>query len=220
MVTKLFMLDDHQTMLEGYKAVLRMNKQNIAIETTDANTCEEAYNILMNPDKYGTFDFAFLDYSVPAYEAQQLYSGEDVAALIRKHHPKTKIVVLTSHYDGIRLFDIIKKVAPEGLLVKSDFKPQDLNTAFEKIRLGEKYYSETVVKNLKEKLLSHGLLDTIDRKIIQLIAAGYQIKTIAEKLNLSQDTIKKRKSKIKDLLGIEKGNDEDLLLECRRLNLI
>jgi hypothetical protein len=39
-------------------------------------------------------------------------------------------------------------------------------------------------------------------------------------MNLSQDTIKKRKSKIKDLLGIDKGNDEDILKECRHLKLI
>ncbi|PKP14619.1 MAG: hypothetical protein CVU07_13940 [Bacteroidetes bacterium HGW-Bacteroidetes-23] len=219
MKVKLFMLDDHQAMLEGYKAILSMN-QNFVLETTDAHSCEQAYNILTQPEKFGTFDFAFLDYSVPAFEAQQLYSGEDVALLVRKHHPSTKIMILTSHYDGIRLFELIKKVQPEGLLVKSDFKPQDLNKAIEIIQKGEKYYSETVINNLKEKLLSHGLLDSIDRKIIQLIAEGYQIKTIAEKLNLSQDTIKKRKSKIKDLLGIEKGNDEDLLMECRRLNLI
>jgi DNA-binding NarL/FixJ family response regulator len=219
MQAKLFMLDDHQAMLEGYKAILSMN-QNLAFETTDANSCEQAYTIITQPEKFGTFDFAFLDYSVPAFEAQQLYSGEDVALLVRKHHPSTKIMVLTSHYDGIRLFELIKKVQPEGLLVKSDFKPQDLNKAIEVIQKGENYYSETVVNNLKEKLLSHGLLDSIDRKIIQLIAEGFQIKTIAEKLNLSHDTIKKRKSKIKYLLGIEKGNDEDLLMECRRLNLI
>lgn len=219
MVAKIFMLDDHLAMLEGYKAILNMN-QNLVFETTDAYSCEQAYNILTQPEKYGTFDFAFVDYSVPAYEAQQLYSGEDVAVLVRKYHPAAKIMVLTSHYEGIRLFDLIKKVQPEGLLIKSDFKPQDLNVAFNKIQQGEKYYSETVIHNLKEKLLSQGFLDAIDRKIIQLIAEGYQIKTIAEKLNLSQDTIKKRKSKIKDLLGIEKGNDEDLLLECRRLNLI
>jgi DNA-binding NarL/FixJ family response regulator len=194
--------------------------QNFVFETTDAHSCEQAYHILTQPDKFGTFDFAFLDYSVPAFEAQQLYSGEDVAVLVRKHHPFTKIMVLTSHHDGIRLFELIKKVQPEGLLVKSDFKPQDLNKAIEIIQKGGKYYSETVAKNLKEKLLSHGLLNDIDRKIIKLIAEGYQIKTIAEKLNLSQDTIKKRKIKIKDLLGLEKGNDEDLLMECRRLNLI
>lgn len=219
MQVKLFMLDDHQATIEGYKAILGMN-QSINMETTDANTCEQAFAILTQPEKYGTFDLAFLDYSVPAFEEQKLYSGEDVAVLVRKHHPTTKILVLTSHNDGIRLFDLIKKVQPEGLLVKSDFKPQDLNKAIEVIQKGEKYYTESAIQNLKEKLLSHGLLDSIDRKIIQLIADGFQIKTIAEKLNLSQDTIKKRKSKIKDLLGIEKGNDEDLLVECRRLNLI
>jgi hypothetical protein len=39
-------------------------------------------------------------------------------------------------------------------------------------------------------------------------------------MNVSEDTIKKRKSKIKDLLGIEKGGDEDILKECRALGLL
>jgi DNA-binding NarL/FixJ family response regulator len=77
-----------------------------------------------------------------------------------------------------------------------------------------------VKESIKERLLSQGHIDTIDRQIITLLSEGFQIKTIADSMNLSQDTIKKRKSKIKDLLGIDKGNDEDILKECRNLKLI
>jgi hypothetical protein len=37
---------------------------------------------------------------------------------------------------------------------------------------------------------------------------------------ISEDTVKKRKSKIKDLLGIEKGSDEAILKECKLLGLL
>ncbi|MBC7438472.1 MAG: response regulator transcription factor, partial [Flavobacterium sp.] len=67
---------------------------------------------------------------------------------------------------------------------------------------------------------AQGFLDSIDREIITLLAEGFQIKTIASKMNVSEDTVKKRKSKIKDLLGIEKGSDEDILKQCRILGLL
>jgi DNA-binding NarL/FixJ family response regulator len=128
--------------------------------------------------------------------------------------------MLTSQSEAFILYDIVHKVRPNGLLIKSDFDGDGLLEAFDAVVEGNTYYTETVRESIKERLLSQGLLDSVDRQIITLISEGFQIKTIAETMNLFQDTIKKRKSKIKDLLGIDKGNDEDILKECRHLRLI
>lgn len=220
MVVKILMIDDHPGMIEGYKAMLNLNKDKHTLEITEAYNCEEAYTIITNHNNASFFDLIFLDYSIPPFPKQKIYNGEDLGVLIRKHMPNTKIIMLTAHFDTIRLYNVVKKIQPNGLLIKSDYKPPHLIEAFEKVLDGEIYYTPLVTEKIKQPLFSQGLLDSLDREIIVLLAEGLQIKSIASKMNVSQDTIKKRKSKIKDLLDIEKGSDEDILKECRTLGLI
>ncbi len=73
---------------------------------------------------------------------------------------------------------------------------------------------------LKEQIISRGYLDTIDRQIITLLSKGLRNKTIASELGLSDSAVEKRKVKIKDYLNIYKGNDEDIITECRKLGFI
>jgi len=220
MVVKILMIDDHSGMIEGYKAMLNLNKDKHTIEFTEAYNCEEAYTIITNRENASRFDLIFLDYSIPPFPAQKIYNGEDLGVLIRKHMPETKIMMLTAHFDTIRLYNVVKKIQPNGLLIKSDYKPPQLLAAFEQVLGGEIYYSPLVTEKIRQPLLSRGMLDSLDREIIVLLAEGLQIKSIALKMSVSEDTVKKRKSKIKDLLDIDKGNDEDILKECRSLGLI
>lgn len=220
MVVKILMIDDHPGMIEGYKAMLSLNKEQHTIKTTEAYNCQEAYSIIVNPTNSSVFDIVFLDYSIPSFPEQKIYNGEDLGILIRKYLPEVKIIMLTAHFDAIRLYNVVKKIQPNGLLIKSDYKPPHLIEAFEKVLDGETYYTPLVIEKIKQPLFSKGLLDSLDRDIIVLLAEGLQIKSIASKMNVSEDTIKKRKSKIKDLLGIEKGSDEDILKECRALGLL
>jgi len=220
MVVKILIIDDHPGMIEGYKAMLNLNKEKHAIEITEAYNCEEAYAIISNKNNSSFFDLILLDYSIPPFPAQKLFNGEDLGVLIRKHMPDTKIIMITAHFDTIRLYNVVKKIQPNGLLVKSDYKPPHLIEAFEKVLDGEIYYTPLVTEKIKQPLFSKGLLDSLDRDIIVLLAEGFQIKSIASKMNVSEDTVKKRKSKIKDLLDIEKGGDEDILKVCRSLGLL
>lgn len=220
MIVKILMVDDHQLMIEGYKAMLALNKEQHTVEVTTANTCEEAYTIISDAKNTNYFDLVFLDYSIPSYPEKKILNGEDLGILIRKQMPNTKIIMLTAHFDAIRLYNVVKKINPNGLLIKSDFKPPQLLEAFETVLRGELYMTSTAKEKLKEPLFTQGLLDSEDRKIIELLSQGLQIKSIADKMNISEDKIKKRKSKIKDLLGIEKGSDEDILRECRALGLL
>lgn len=220
MIVKILIVDDHQLMIEGYKAMLALNKEQHIVEITSANTCEEAYHIISDSKNTDYFDLVFLDYSIPSYPEKRILNGEDLGILVRQEMPSAKIIMLTAHFDAIRLYNVVKKINPNGLLIKSDFKPTHLLEAFDAVIKGETYMTATAKEKLKEPLFTQGLLDSEDRRIIELLAEGLQIKSIADKMNVSEDKIKKRKSKIKDLLGIEKGSDEDILRECRALGLL
>ena len=109
------------------------------------------------------------------------------------------------------LYNIIKKVAPAGLLVKSDFDGEELLVAFEKILSGETYQSEIVKKTIKLFLEKEMFLDAIDRQILGFIANGTKTVNMPPMLNLSLSAIEKRKSKIKIYFGIDRGSDEDII---------
>ncbi len=216
---KILMVDDHPSQIEGYKIILSYNQSGYSIETVIANNCESAYEKMVNSPEQD-FDIVFLDWSLPPYPEKDIKNGEDLAFLAKKHLPNTKIVMLTSHSESFLLYQIIKKIEPAGMLVKSDFSAEELLLAFERIMNGETYHSETVKASIKELLSREDYLDAHNRQIIILLSQGVKTKNIPQHLNLSQSAVEKRKVQIKDYLCIEKGTDEDIVKEAKRLGFI
>jgi DNA-binding NarL/FixJ family response regulator len=213
-------IEDQEMMIEGYKGIFFFYKEIYDAKITEANNCEEAYNLITNKENNSLYQVVILDYSLKAFPEKKVFNGLDLGVLIRDNMPNAKIIMITSHYESIKLFEIVKKIQPNGLLIKHDYKAKLLIDAVKTVLDNETYYSPEAKESIKQPLFTTGALDKIDREIIVLIAEGLQISSIAKKLNASDDTIKKRKSKIKDLLGILKGSDEDILRECRALGLI
>ena len=217
---KILMIDDHPTQLEGYKVVLEFNNQGLEIESTLANSCEEAYKIITNKENSVFFDMVFLDRSLPPFEEMKIKSGEDLALLVKEHLPESKIIMLTSHAEAFILYNIVKKINPNGLLVKSDFDGEELLNAFDKVVNSQIYHSETVTKSIKELLSREEYLDSINREIITLLSQGIRTKSMPEFINLSHSAIEKRKVQIKDYFCIDKGSDEDIIREAKKLGFI
>lgn len=213
------MVDDHPSMIEGYKSVLLYNTSGLEIETTTAFTCKKAFEIIKDTTTYPFFDMVFLDRSMPPFEEQNINSGEDLALLVRQYRPDSKIIMLTSHVESFILYAILKNINPEGLLVKSDFDGEELLRAFDAVQNGATYHSVTVRENIQDVLSNNIFLDTYNRQILSLIVQGVQTKNIATHLPLSVSSIEKRKAQIKEALGI-KGNDETLILQVRKMGLV
>lgn len=212
------MVDDHPSMIEGYKIILSYNDLGYEVETVAAYNCESAYHIVAEEKK--KFDLYFLDFSLPPYEEKHILSGKDLASFIREIHPEAKLVILTSHSESIILYDLIRSVNPEGVLVKSDFSAEELLQAFGQILNGQVYHSATVKQNVKELLSNKIYLDDFNRKIITLLAQGIKTKNLPNHINLSISAIEKRKAQIRDYFNLEKGTDEDILREAKKLGLL
>ena len=214
------MIDDHPSMIEGYKSILSFNDLGLRITTTPAYNCESAYNIIDNTPVFKAFDFAFVDLSLPPYLEKNIRSGEDLAFLIKNKFPNCKIVILTSHAEAFILDAIQKNIAPNGLLVKSDFTADEFLLAFEKIYNNHFYTSKTVVENIAELHEKSDFLDENNRKLITLLAEGVKTKNLPQRMNLSISAIDKRKAQIKHFFKIEKGSDEDIIREAKKHGLI
>jgi DNA-binding NarL/FixJ family response regulator len=217
---RILMIDDHPLQIDGYKSILAFNNPGYELETVVAYNSVSAYKIITEDSQSTHFEFVFLDYSLPPYLEKKIQSGEDLAYLIKRHMPTTRLVIITSHCEKFLLYNIVKKVNPHGLLIKSDITGPDLLAAFDTLLEYETYYSDTVKKVLKEKLLIEGSFDKVDRELITLLARGHKTETISESLMISRSAIDKRKVKIKELLGIDKGNDEAIIEMSRKMGFI
>ena len=218
MQLQVLMVDDHPPIIEGYKSILSFNPFGYELHTSSAHSCEAAYTIIISVKN--TFDVVFLDMTLPPYIEKNLHSGEDLIPFVKKYHPNAKIIILTSHSEAIALFKVLNEYDPQGLLVKSDFQSQELITAFDTVIKGGTYYSQTVIKHKKSWEEKNKVMDNYNRQILLLLSQGVKTKTIQEQLHLSKSAIDKRKALIKQLFGIEKGTDEDILREARKQGLI
>jgi two-component system, NarL family, response regulator NreC len=218
MEIKVLMIDDHPPIIEGYKAILSYNQFGYTVNTTSAFSCEMAYEVISTTTI--SFDLVMVDITLPSYPEENLHSGEDLVALVRKHLPNSKIIILTSHSESLLLYRILRECNPNGLLVKSDFLAEEFLLAFDTIIRGGNYHSSTIRCLKKEMLETTKVWDSYNRQIVLLLAQGIQTKNLPEHLNLSKSAIDKRKSIIKEYFSIEKGTDEDILREARKQGLI
>jgi len=214
----ILIVDDHPTIIEGYKSILFSKYAADEVIITTVLNCENAYHILSKNKQ--PFDVVLLDLELPPFEQEKLFSGEDLAVLIRKKNENTRIIILTSHTEAFILYHLTKKINPEGLLVKSDFNPEELLYAVELILENGSYYSATVRKSIKEVAVRNDALDSCDRRIILLLAKGIKTKNLPEHIGLTIGAIDKRKAKIKMFFDIQKGNDEDILREAKKRGLV
>ena len=213
-------IDDHPPIVEGYKSILSYNPNGYKLNVIAAYNCETAYSIITEKFKPVAFDIVLVDVTLPPFKEKNIESGEDIAVLVKEHLPETKIIMLTSHSESLVLYSILNKCQPDGLLVKSDFLPEEFLHAFDTVVKGENYYSITV-RNLRNDMDSNvKTLDSYNRQIILLLSQGVKTKNFHEHIHLSTSAIEKRKVIIKDYLGILKGTDEDILREARKQGLI
>ena len=219
MPKSILIVDDHKVTALGYQSILENNDQGLTFVFTTTTSLQEAYSIVTNATNHQTFDLVFLDRSMPAFETQKIFLGEDLIPFIRKNNKNAKIIILTSLTEKFSIYDVIYKNRPDGMMIKSEIDDENLIECVQSILNNQSYHSTLVREALKEEIITKGHFDSIDRQIITLLSQGFRNATIAEKLGLSASAVEKRKSRIKDYLNV-KGNDEEIIKESRRLGYI
>ena len=211
-------VEDHPAMVEGYKGLFQKTDIGQDWQFDAAYNLQSAYERIMQPGK--KYDLISIDIEMPAFEQVNLFTGEDLARLIRKQIHDARILIMTSHMESSLVYPIVKSIQPEGYIVKSDLYPMQIVEAINAIMNGETFHSSSIREMMLSVTQHAGFLDAHNRQIILLLNQGIKTKNIPSYLNLSLSAIDKRKSLIKEYFGIEKGNDEDILREARKCGFI
>ncbi len=219
--TNILIVDDHPFILDAYKTIVDNFKDSYKFNIYCAYNSEEAFKIIdQNSKLKNKIDIALIDVSLPPYKEEKIFCGGDLAIVFKDRFPSSKVVMITMHDEGIIIDKIVSKVNPEGFLNKSDISFETFSEVFETILSGEKFFTETINKSLKELNNKKFGFDSIDYEIISLLEKGIKTKDLPNYIPITLSAIEKRKVKIKFQVLNHSGNDNELIEKIKKLKLI
>lgn len=216
---KILIVDDHPFIIQAYKNALeKYSQQGYEFEVIQANNCKSGYENIV--ESKIPFNVAFFDISMPEYAEKGIYSGEDLAVLMKSEMPSCKVILLTMHDELLKINNIIKNINPNGLIIKNDLTFDELIFAFDKIINNESYYSQTVIKLVGQAKYNDIELDAFDKQILFHLSKEVKTKDLPQYIPLSLSAIEKRKLNIREILEVKDGSDIDLINEAKTKGVI
>lgn len=210
---RLFIVDDHQMMIDGIVSLLKGEK-NLEIIGTALNGIEALQKISGQiPDVLMT------DISMPEM------GGIELCKEAKQKYPRLKVLVLTMYNDKGIVNEILASGA-NGYILKNTGK-KELMEALETLNDGKDYYSTQVVNTMIECMKNPVKNEPVDSteltqreiEIVQLIVKELTSAEIADKLFISQRTVEThrknilRKTGVKNIVGLIKYAYEKKIAE-------
>lgn len=209
---KLFILDDHQMLIDGIKALL--NKESDFVIIGEANKAVFALDLI----KKITPDIVLSDINMPEMD------GIAFTRALKKDHPQVKVLALSMFGERTTISEMLDAGA-SGYILKNTGK-EELVAALKKIAEGGMFFSDEVsaemMKSMSERAQKKEeekvYLTDREKEIIQLIAKEYSNARIAETLFISERTVEShrknifRKANTKTVVGLIKFAIENKLL--------
>ncbi|WP_264538488.1 DNA-binding response regulator [Flavobacterium sp. N1736] len=216
----ILVVDDHPMTVEGYiNALSGASFASNEPHFTKAHNCEEAYFAITGSiAAKQSFDIAIVDKGLPAYEEKSIFSGSNLALYIKDVMPNCKIIMITAHTEIIIVYDIAKKVRPEGLIIKNDITPEKLQEAVTDVMQGKQYQSPTAKKCINEIWKKELMVEDYNRQIIFYLSKGFKIKELDGVICLTTSAIQKRIVRMKKVFDVT--DDSGLVKEAIKQGFI
>jgi DNA-binding NarL/FixJ family response regulator len=187
-------VDDHAVVREGLRAFLELQE---GIEVVgEAADGEEA---LAEADRLRP-DVVLMDLVMPRLD------GVSALRALRERLPETRVIVLTSFLDDDKLMPALRAGAA-GYLLKNA-PPQELARAVRVAHAGEALLDPVVAARLVESLAKNeedrplDRLTPREREVLELIGRGFPKKRIAQRLGVSEKTVKTHVGHVLAKLGV------------------
>lgn len=209
---KIFILDDHQMLIDGLKALL-INENSFEITGTSTNAKKALEMISRNMP-----DIVLTDINMPEM------NGLEFTRTLKSKYPEIKVLALSMFGEKSTISEILDAGA-SGYILKNTGKDELIN-ALLKISAGGMFFSDEISAEMMKSLSERGLrkedekvhLTEREKEIIQLIAKEYSNAQIGETLFISERTVEThrknifRKAGAKTVVGLIKFAIENKLI--------
>lgn len=207
---RVLLVDDHDVVREGLRALLRRRDELVVVGEADSVASAIEVARATQPD------VVIMDVRLPDG------TGVQACREIRAERPDTKVIMLTSYADDEAVLASIMAGA-SGYLLKQT-RGQDLLDAIGRVLRGESLLDPVVTSRVLERVRSAGqgkadelsLLSEQERKILDLIAEGKTNKEIAEEIFLSDKTVKNYVSSILSKLDLRRRSEAAAFIARRQ----
>ncbi len=200
-MTKIILVDDHKVFLQGMEALLSRSEDFEVIATFT-----DGLELMRYLAEGNLPDVLLLDIEMKAI------SGVEVAENVLKQYPSIKVIMLSTYFSE----DFVQHLMESGIsgyLLKSTGFP-DLKAAINKVAEGSFAFSPDVMdiivkgfgSKVKTKSASHDDSNPLTEReieLIRLIGDELTMKEIAEKLYLSEHTVKTHRKNIMTKMDVK-----------------
>ncbi|MBE61327.1 MAG: DNA-binding response regulator, partial [Flammeovirgaceae bacterium] len=191
---KTLLADDHAIVMEGIKEVLSADEE-ITVVGTVANGEEVLRFIRKDPDNVNV---VVLDINMPVMD------GISCSRMLKKEFPDIKIIILTMYAQKSFVEEIVK-IGIDGCLLKNN-TGKELIDAVLRVMSGRQYYDRIGTFNSSEEEVTQFKLSERELEIIKMMSDGLTSIEIADKLFLSEHTVKTHRKNILRKLNVNNSS--------------
>jgi DNA-binding NarL/FixJ family response regulator len=186
---RILVIDDHPILREGVAALIgTQSDMEVICEAGTGRDGLEAF-------REHAPDITLVDLSLPDM------NGIDIIQDARKHTPEARIVVLTTFGGDAQVLRALKAGA-SGYLLKATLR-HELIECIQKVHTGSRHIPGEIAQELAQHA---GAAQLTEREIdvVRLIASGCSNKIVADRLFISEETVK---GHVRNILTKLKAND-------------
>ena len=192
-MTRIIIVDDHRMFRESLRKILTIEK--VAEVIAEAANGNEFLDLL---DQH-TPDLVLMDIAMPEL------NGIEATKLAIAKQPNLKVLCLSSFGDEIYYFNMVEAGAKGFVLKNAGIN--ELENAIREVANGGSWFSsellQKIIVSLNSKPKKSAVSDLTEREveILKLVCESNTNEQIAEKINLSYDTVKWHRSNILSKTG-------------------
>lgn len=189
---KVFIADDHTLFRKAMVSLIQTFNRVSVVK--DAENGKELLNLM----KYESPNVALIDLQMPVLD------GADTCEQILTKYATTKLIVLTMHDSEKYILHMIE-MGVHGFLLKNS-EPDELERAIYSVYDNDFYHNDLVSsalrKNVREKFTANRpdfakpALSDREKEVLIMICRELTIREIAERLSLSENTIRNHRVSI------------------------
>jgi DNA-binding NarL/FixJ family response regulator len=182
-MTRIAIVEDNKTIRESLAEFVQADPDCQCVCT--CTTAEEALKVIPNHKP----DIVLMDIQLPNM------SGIECTAQLKQLLPTVQIIMVTVYEDTERIFKALRAGACGYLLKRC--KPEELIAAIREVRQGgapmSREIARKVIFSFQEPVAAAAEVEELsprEREILELLAGGHPNKTIADRLGLTDGTVR------------------------------